>query len=262
MSLNNFSTPPYTKFMDDSKLQGQGIWNCYIWIFLALIFAIINVDFSETALKSPFWFLQYFLFGLLLFSLWANNKFDLRGKIKVPREIAPIVFIIFSWILGMIVELTLTLTGEGIGGNHQYTFPSFILSQGIYIPLALVSLFGIRKLSLNFKQLFFFAGGMGLVEGLIFRPVILTSILSPFFILSPIVIAYFVTTYAIFLALPLLLIHEKLLHKRPPQRRSYLLLVLYGFIAGFLIYIFWGVVYGPLAESIFNFPPGADEIIP
>jgi hypothetical protein len=46
---------------------------------------------------------------------------------------------VLVWSFGMLFELSLTVTGAGIGGVHPETVPSFVLAQGYYIASALVA---------------------------------------------------------------------------------------------------------------------------
>jgi hypothetical protein len=161
------------------------------------------------------------------------------------------------WLFGMIFELTLTVTGEGVGGVHPETVPSFILAQGDYIPIALVSYFVIRRTHASFKEMFFFAGGKSLTEGILFTGVLVAQIASPFFFLSPLTLAYYTLAYASFIAAPLVLVDAALLWDTSPrpQRRSVLCFWALGFVLAIAIRIFWGLVYGPLATRLFDLPP-------
>lgn len=47
----------------------------------------------------------------------------------------------------MMFEAGLTVTGEGIGGSTPRPLPSFILAQGDYIPIAVVTYLVIRRTS-------------------------------------------------------------------------------------------------------------------
>lgn len=249
----NFFTP-HSK--PKSTYYGRGIWNIKIWIVLAILFFLLAfLDTKEP--RSSLWFLEPFLYGLLIFGLWANSKFNLRKLIHIPRRFAPLAYIILAWSFGMIYELALTVNGTGVGGMHQNTLASFILAQGIYIPLVIVSFLVIRYLRLSYKETFFLAGGVSIVEGLIFRNFLLATILSPLFWLSPLVLAYYTVVYGGVIALPLLFINEELLWppNTKPKTRSILSLWVWGFIIEFIILLFWGLLYGPFAESLFNLPP-------
>jgi hypothetical protein len=224
---------------------------------VGLLFVVLNIGGTPEP-RSPYWISEIFLYGLMLTGMWANAKYDLRKKIRIPRRLAPLAYIFLVWLFGMLFEVSLTVTGEGIGGMHAETLPSFILAQGDYIPIAIVSFFVIRITRASFREVFFFAGGKSLTEGLIFTGVLTSLLLSPMFWLSPIVIAYYTIAYSSFIALPLLLIDEELLWKEPlqAQRHSIPFFWLLGFVLALAIRLFWGLIYGPLVTQLFRLPPG------
>ena len=237
-------------------LYGRGIWNVWIWIGLGLAFAAINLGESPEP-RSPYWFSEPVLYGLMLAGMWANAKYDLRKKIRIPRRLAPFAYVLLVWLFGMMFEVSLTVTGEEIGGLHAETLPSFISAQGDYIPIAIISYFVIRRTRATFREVFFFAGGKSLTEGLIFTGVLASVLLSPMFWLSPIVLAYYTMAYSSFIALPLLFINEELLWKEPypAQRHSITFFWFLGFFLALAIRLFWGLVYGPIVTQLLRLPP-------
>lgn len=240
------------------KRFGHGIWNIWLWTVLGIIFAILNLNNSSEP-RSPYWFSELILYSLMLAGLWANAKFDLRKKLYIPIKIAPVAYVFLVWLFGMIYELSLTVTGEGVGGVHAETMASFILAQGDYIPIALVSYFVIRRTQASFREIFFFSGGKSLTEGLLFTGVLASVLTSSLFWLSPLVLAYYTLAYSSFIALPLLLIDEKLLWKEPyqPRRHSIPFFWILGFVLALIIRIFWGLVYSPLVALLFQLPPNS-----
>jgi hypothetical protein len=166
-------------------------------------------------------------------------------------------YVFLVWLFGMIFELTLTVNGEGVGGLHPSPVPSFILAQGDYIPIALVAYFVIWRTHASFRDVFFFAGGKSLTEGIIFTGVLVSQIASPFFFLSPLTLAYYTLVYASFIAAPLILVDAELLWDTSlqPKRRSVLFFWALGFVLAIAIRIFWGLVFGPLATRLFDLPP-------
>ncbi|MCJ7795891.1 MAG: hypothetical protein MUQ56_03870 [Thermoleophilia bacterium] len=229
-----------------------------IWIGLGLAFVVLNLGNVPQA-RSPYWFSELVLYGLMLAGLWANSKHDLRKKIRIPRKLAPAGYVLLVWLFGMMFEAGLTVTGEGIGGVHPETLPSFILAQGDYVPIALITYLVIRRTQASFRQVFFFAGGIGLTEGLIFTGALTSVLLSPMFFLSPILVAYYTIAYSSFIALPLLLIDEELLWKEPHGGRQHSIpfFCVLGFILALAIRTFWGLVYGPIATQLFHLPPNS-----
>lgn len=240
----------------DSDSSYRGIWNIKIWLILSFVYSLLSL-LNQPAVKSPLWFLEYLLYLLMIFGLWANTRYALRKKIIISKNIAPFVYIFFVWLFGMIYELTLTVDGHGLGGLHPNTRASFILAQGDYIAFALISFVIIRYLKLSFWSAFFLAGGKSLTEGLIFTGLLTQTIVSPFFFLSPLILAYYTFVYASFIALPLLYLNEQLLwsDSSPSRRRPVLLIWLIGFLFAFGVRLFWGLIYGPFVTTLFNLPP-------
>ncbi|MBN2149521.1 MAG: hypothetical protein JW726_19190 [Anaerolineales bacterium] len=228
--------------MYSSPLLGRGIWHTPLWIGVGLIFLLLSL-LTGSSPRSPLWFTEPLLYVLIIGGLWANLRFGLRQKIPLPRRLAPLAYILLSWLFGMLFEASLTLTGEGIGGIHPQTLPSFLLAQGDYLPIALVSWFVIRKQQLTFREAFFLAGGKSLTEGLLFTGALARLLLSPQFFLAPLTLAYYTLAYSTFIALPLLFINEQLLWQpRPPARRfSIPSLWLLGFLLALAIRLFWGL---------------------
>jgi hypothetical protein len=221
-----------------------------------LVFVALNFG-NNPEPRSSFWFSELVLYGLMFAGMWGNAKHDLRKKIRIPRSLAPLAYVFLVWLFGMLFEVSLTVTGEGVGGLHAETLPSFILAQGDYIPIALISYIVIRKTQASFRNVFFFAGGMSLTEALIFTGVLTSVFFSPMLWLSPLVIAYFTLAYSSFIALPLLLIDEEKLWQEPIQTRRYSIPFywLIGFVLALAIRIFWGLIYGPVVTQLFHLPP-------
>lgn len=238
------------------QFNGRGIWNVWIWMAAGLVFVALNFG-SDAEPRSPYWFSELVLYGLMLAGMWGNAKHDFRKKIRIPRSLAPLAYVFLVWLFGMLFEVSLTVTGQGVGGLHAETLPSFILAQGDYIPIALISYFIIRKTQASFQDMFFFAGGKSLTEGLVFTGVLTSVFVSPMFWLSPLVIAYFTMAYSSFIALPLLFIDEEQLWQEPIQTRRYSIPFywLIGFVLALAIRIFWGLIYGPVVTQLFHLPP-------
>lgn len=190
--------------------------------------------------------------------MWAATRdHPISQIVRLPRAVAPFAYVFLVWLFGMIFELTLTVNGEGVGGLHPSTVPSFILAQGDYIPIAIVAYFVIRRTHASFRDVFFFAGGKSLTEGIIFTGVLVSQIASPFFFLSPLTLAYYTLVYASFIAAPLVLVDAELLWDTSlqPKRRSVLFFWALGFVLAIATRIFWGLVYGPLVTRLFDLPP-------
>ncbi len=246
---------------EDSRkttLCGRGWGDVRIWIALGLTFLLLN-SFGNAEAKSPYYFAEYFLYGLMFVGLWANGKFDLRKRIPIPRQWAPGLYIFLVWLCGMVYETSLTVNGQGVGGVHPDTIPSFLLAQGDYILIAMVSCFLIRRGQLSFREMFFVAGGKSLTEGLIFTGVLTALLCSPQFFLAPIVLGYYTLAYSSFIALPLLFIDEELLWKCEGRKKQHSTAYfwLLGFLVALPIRIFWGLVYSPVVTWLFDLPPNS-----
>ncbi len=239
-----------------ATLGGHGLGSVKIWLGLGLTFLFLN-SYGNSAARSPYWFSAWILYALMFIGLWANWKFDLRKRIPIPRRLAPAIYIFLVWLFGMVFETSLTVTGQGVGGVHDETLASFILAQGDYIPIAIVSYVVVRKWRLSFREMFFVAGGKSLTEGLIFTGVLTAILFSPQFLLAPIVLGYYALAYSSFIALPLLFIDEELLwqNDRPTKRHSVTCFWVLGFILALPIRLFWGLVYSPLVTRLFDLPP-------
>lgn len=237
-------------------LLGRGVWSMPLWVAAGLLFWLLGF-LMNTEPRSRLWGVELVLFALLLVGMWANAKYDLRKRIRIPRRFAPVAYVGLVWLFGMTYEASLTVAGTGIGGVHPETIPSFVLAQGDYIPIALVSLFVIRRTRASFREIYFFAGGKSLTEGLIFMGVLTAVLVSPMAPLAPFVLAYYTLAYATFMALPLLFVDEELLWKASPEPRwrSIPFYWLLGFVLAIAIRIFWGLIYSPIATRLFQLPP-------
>lgn len=236
---------------------GRGLWNVWFWILAGLAFWALNSAVA-TGPRSPCWPAEPGLYALMVAGMWAAARGrPLSQIVRLPRAVAPFAYVFLVWLFGMIFELSLTVNGEGVGGLHPSTVPSFLLAQGDYIPIALVAYVVIRRTHASFKEVFFLAGGKSLTEGLIFTGVLVSQIASPLFFLSPLTLAYYTLAYASFVAAPLVLVDAEPLWDTSlqPKRRSVLFFWALGFALAMAIRIFWGLVWGPLATQFFNLPP-------
>lgn len=223
------------------------------WIALGLVFLCLNL-LNGDGPGSPLWFAEPALYALMIAGLWRRRDPTVPPR---RRRTAPLAYIALSWLFGMIYELSLTVDGTGIGGVHPDTRASFVLAQGDYILIAVVSWLAIRQLRLDFRQAFFFAGGIGLTEGLIFTGILTQVIASPAFWMAPLFLAYYTLVYAAFVAMPLLFVDPRSLWRpgTPARPTPVVLLWLLGFGLAFAIRVVWGLGYAPLVEWAFGLPP-------
>ena len=154
-----------------------------------------------------------------------------------------------GWAVGMLVELTIAAGGDGFGGMHPETGPSFVLAQGYYIPLGVVTWAVVRRYALDTRRAFFFAGVLAWWEVL---TVGVSALISPFFVLAPLLIAYYFSTYALCGMAGLLAVDHAGLACRSPRRISDRRLAAFGVAAGALT---WGVfmLWAVLASRLFGF---------
>jgi hypothetical protein len=160
-----------------------------------------------------------------------------------------LVVMVIGWTVGMMVELTLAAGGDGLGGMHPDTGPSFILAQGYYIPLAVVTWAVVRRYGLDTRRAFFFAGVLAWWEAL---TVGVVALISPFFVLAPLLIAYYFSTYALCGMAGLLAVDPGGPATVPPHSITTRRLAVYGVIAGaatWAVFMLWAVV----ASRIFGF---------
>ncbi|SFI85332.1 hypothetical protein [Jannaschia pohangensis] len=195
--------------------------------------------------KSPIAWLQY---PLLLFLAWGALTTPVDAQIKA--RFIPFVFL--SWLLGMSVELTLTVDGSGIGGVHPDTVASFILAQGDYIPLGILVWAFHRWMGCLMYECAWVVTGIALTEGLVFTGSVTASISSGSFIGALIVTCYLIALYMVYLLLPFRLCGVGL--EKVTTTKSILLLVLAGFVSAFVVRSFWGLIYSPLISTIFDLP--------
>lgn len=166
--------------------------------------------------------------ALLLAVRWADAR---RGPRRwaAPRVAAGPLVAAMGWAAGMAYELTLAAGGDGYGGMHPETGPSFVIAQGYYVPAALVTWWAVRRHGLDTRRAFFFAGAMAWYEALTVGAV---SLISPLFVLAPALAAYYVTTYALFGMAGLLLIDHRRVAGAEPRPIGMRRLLLLGALAG------------------------------
>lgn len=171
------------------------------------------------------------------------------GRLQLRGWRAVGVMLVIGWMVGMLIEFTLTTDGDGFGGLHPDTVPSFILAQGYYLPAVLFTWAATRRYGLDTRRAFFFAGAMAWWEALTFGVV---AMLSPFFFLAPFLLAYYVATYALCGMGGLLVVDASTVGSSRSRSISDRRLLGYGAIAGaaaWVIFMAWAV----LASHLFGF---------
>jgi hypothetical protein len=243
MSLSISNTKPSAKI----RAWWRVLQRSSLWIILALTFSILMQLGGTPAWKSPLWFLDVLLLLSLLIGFWLKERFSWQF-VKLSDTQAPAVFIVFSWLVGMLYELTLSESPGNIGGFHDTTRQSFILAQGFYIPFAVLSYFLIRKFHYRFRDVFLSAGLVSLYEALQYG--VPGTFFSPLFFLTPLVLAYYVVVYAQMLTLPLIVVDETLLWHGDKPRLPWWRKVLYGLVLGLTCWLIAGV-WGELMKTLF-----------
>jgi hypothetical protein len=223
-----------------------------IWIGVGLTLWVISF-LGNTGPRSPLWFSEILLYGMMCAGLLALRQRDYR--LTLPHRLAMTSYVVLVCSFGMVYETSLTVDGTGIGGVHPDTFSSFVLAIGDYLMLAVVSVVLIRRFHLDFKGVFFLAAGISLSEGLIFTGVLTAILMSAQFYAAPLFIAYYALAYASFVALPLLIIQPKSLWRAQitPQP-SVPILMLTGFVLAFIVRLIWGLAYAPLVTNLLSLP--------
>lgn len=194
---------------------------------------------------SPFGWLNPVLFAAALVVRTVDRR---RGeaRLRLPARWAAVVFVVVSWATGMLVELTISMDGTGLGGMHPDTGPSFVLAQGYYVPAAMFMWLMIRRHGLDVRRAFFCAGAMAWWEALTIGAV---ALVSPMFVFAPLLAAYYVATYALCAMAGLLVVDHRVLHAAAPRQISGRRLLAYGAAGGaacWAIFIVWAVIAAPL----------------
>ena len=206
-------------------------------IAAALAFAVLGLQ--DDAPRSALNWLQFPLLALL-----AAGLFTSAAENHTQARFLPTVAL--SWLLGMSVELTLTVDGTGLGGVHPDTVASFVLAQGDYVPLAAAIWVAHRWLGAGLCDLLWIVIGIALTEGLVFTGSILEAIQTGSIGGTVLVACYLVSLYLVYLLLPFRLLGVG----RGRRQRNLLLLLLIGFATGFAIRAFWGLVYSPAIGAL------------
>lgn len=205
----------------------------------ALIFAFLGQ--SASGVQSPLGWLQFPLIFLLCWGLFTTPE----------NEVVSNKFLSFmglSWVLGMLVELTLTVDGTGIGGIHPDTLPSFILAQGDYIPLALAIWCLHRWMGSQVHELMWITTGMALTEGIVFTGSVVSALTAGSLLGSFLVSSYLIAIYMVYLVLPFRLLGIS----RGNKLKGRLLLLAIGFATAFAVRVFWGLIYSPIVSWAFG----------
>lgn len=218
---------------------GRGLGDVRLWALLASLFSLSSLGGPYPPPDaSALWFLelvvvQGFLIGLLL----RFRRGKARAMLPVGRATA--LFIVLSWLTGMLYELSLSSSAGNFGGMHPDTATSFTIAQAFYIPYAVLGWWLVRRYRYTFRELFFAAGLVSVYE--------MSQNALPAFasapLLAPILIAYYFTVYALILCMPLLFFDERSLWSDSGVTISTARKLFYGVllgIASFSLFVLWG----------------------
>ena len=164
----------------------QILSNVRLWVILALAFSLLLHFAADSAAEaaSSLWFLDPLLLVTFLLGLGQRPWLRRSGGWSTA-----VLFIGLSWLTGMLYELSLRTGPTGFGGMHPQTVPSFLMAQGFYVPLALLSYFLIRRYRYTFKEAFFAFSLVALYE-MVTMGWLFAALFSPLFFLTPLLIAY------------------------------------------------------------------------
>lgn len=226
------------------------------WIGLGVAgFILLLLQAEPGKPKSPFFFIELILYIVFFPGLWLKSKKKFLPKIYFFQQHPFFSYVILSWFIGMLFELTLSDFGQ-IGGMHPKTIPSFIIAQGFYIPFAILFALLIRKYGFNLKEVYFASIAASLAEGILFNKILVFVILSPLFIFTPFLLGYYGLAYSLFTCMPLIFIPEEKLWSKNKRQVGLVRKIVYGFLTTLLAYIIlfsWGSLMNLIFDNFRNF---------
>jgi hypothetical protein len=186
---------------------------------------------------SALWWLGPMLFGGYLLAWVARSRWTPWRPSPVVGSVA---YLVMTWVAAVLYELTLsTGGGANLGGLAEDTRTSFLLLPGYIVPASLFTLWMTRRYGLDARSLFFVAGIMTWYETLTVGTAYLVG--AP--LLAPVVIAFYVASYAIYNgALGLLLIDPSRLHGAQVRSISTVRRLAYGVMGGaacWVVFVAW-----------------------
>lgn len=217
-----------------------------VWLvaLLGAAFSLLGALSGNRDNSSVLWFLDPLLFALLLGGMALRSKARLPLWRPATAMRGMLVFVSLSWLTAGTYELALRTGETGFGGLHPDTLTSFTLALGYYIPLAIAGWRLLRRFHYDFNWVFWTGALAALYEMATIGISYLTSGATPA-ALVPFLLGYYLTVYAMFLALPLLIIDERALWSLAGGPISPVRRVVVGVAVGlllWLVYLGWSVV--------------------
>ena len=176
----------------------------WLWLVvgLGLAYGALGWLMERGTGASRLWWLDPLLLVGFVVGLWR------RGYRQFGGRWAGLTFIALSWLTGMLYELSLRTGATGFGGMHPDTATSFLLAQGYYFPYALGGWWLARRYGYALPQLFLTGALAALYEMAVSgAPKMLAA--PDLWLLTPLVIGYFLAVYGLILTMPLLFIDPR-----------------------------------------------------
>jgi hypothetical protein len=191
-----------------------GIWAI---ILLGLGYGALHWLSGDRAWASVLWWLDPLLLLGFAAGWWARSRRPgWWPRLRLSGVAAAVVFIGGSWLAGMLYELSLRTGPTGFGGMHPDTATSFVLAQGHYLPFAVGGWWLARRYGYGAAGVFWTGALASLYEMVIAGfPAIAGA--PQFWLLTPLILGYYLYVYALILAFPLLFLDERSLWAAAPR---------------------------------------------
>jgi len=178
----------------------------WLWLVvgLGLAYGALAWLMERGAGASRLWWLDPLLLIGFAAGLWYQRHAQPRGG----RRWAGFLFIALAWLTGMLYELSLRTGATGFGGMHPDTATSFLLAQGHYVPYVVGGWWLARRYGYDLPQVFL-TGALAALYEITFSGAPRMLAAPNLWLLTPLVIGYYLTVYGLILAVPLLFIDPR-----------------------------------------------------